>query len=295
MAAAPLLLAAASAAQSTDWPNFGNNPGNAKYSPLDQIDAGNFDPLEVAWTWESVDGQIPNLPEAIRLGSFKFKAVPVVIDGRMYVSTPLGQVAAIDATSGKPLWSYDPQSWEAGRPANEGFQHRGVAVWHRGTKQRVMMATHDRRLLSLDTMTGRPDPTFGKHGAVEMTKDLGRKILESRTTHSSPAAICRDTVIVGSIVSDGVTHQGGPPSFVRAYDAESGALAWVFHTIRSRERRAARPGRTSPGSTRVIPMCVVDDRCRRRARPRLSADQHTDQRPLRRPPTRRRAMVESCV
>ncbi len=116
MAAAPLLLAAASAAQSTDWPNFGNNPSNAKYSTLDQIDAHNFDRVEVVWTWESVDGQIPNLPEAIRLGSFK--AVPVVIDGRMYVSTSLGQVAAIDAVSGKPLWHYDPQSWEAGRPAN---------------------------------------------------------------------------------------------------------------------------------------------------------------------------------
>ncbi|MCY3969506.1 MAG: PQQ-binding-like beta-propeller repeat protein [Acidobacteria bacterium] len=207
--AAPLLLAAVATAADTDWPNYGNDAGNSKYSPLAQIDADNFDRVRVVWTWESVDTQIPNLPDSIRLRSFK--AIPVVIDGRMYVSTALGQVAAIDAASGKPLWSYDPQSWEAGRPANMGFHHRGVAIWHKGKKRRVMMATHDRRLLSLDASTGRPDAAFGNYGAVAMTRDLGRKVLESRTTHSSPPAICRDTVIVGSIVVDDHRRRGARP------------------------------------------------------------------------------------
>ena len=183
----------------------------------------------MVWTWESVDGQIPDLPESVRPGPLK--ATPVVIDGRMYVSTALGQVAAIDAVSGEPLWHYDPQSWEAGRPANMGFQHRGVALWRKAEKRRVLMATHDRRLLSLDAMTGKPDPDFGKYGAVAMTKDLGREILESRTTHSSPPAVCGNTVIVGSIVSDGAKHKEAPPGYVRAYNVESGDLAWVFHTI----------------------------------------------------------------
>ena len=110
--------AAVATAADTGWPSFGNDAGNSKYSPLAEIDADNFDRVRVVWTWESVDTQIPNLPDSIRPRSFK--AIPVVIDGRMYVSTPLGQVAAIDAASGKPLWSYDPQSWEAGRAGEHG-------------------------------------------------------------------------------------------------------------------------------------------------------------------------------
>ncbi len=226
--AATLLLAAASAGESVDWPRFGNDGGNSKYSPLDQIDADNFDQVEVVWTWESVDARLTKRLEAAQKGGVEaadredafaviaageaglptrvrpgpFKAVPVVIDGRMYVSTALGQVAAIDAVSGEPLWRHDPQSWEAGRPANMGFQHRGVAYWQRGGKKRVLMPTHDRRLVSLDATTGKPDPDFGRSGAVEMTRDLGREVTESRTTHSSPPSVCRDVVIVGSIVSD---------------------------------------------------------------------------------------------
>ena len=259
--AAPLLVAAVATAADTDWPHFGNDAGNSKYSPLAQIDADNFDRLEVVWAWESVDTEIPNLPDSIRPRSFK--AIPVVIDGRMYVSTPLGQVAAIDAASGKPLWSYDPQSWEAGRPANMGFQHRGVALWRKGEKQRVIMATHDRRLLSLDATTGRPDPAFGKRGALEMTPDLGREVLESRTTHSSPPAICRDTVIVGSIVGDIATHQEAPPGFVRAYDAETGALAWVFYTIPQQGEEGSETWENESwrysGNTNVWSMITVDE------------------------------------
>lgn len=255
--AATLLFAAVGAGESVDWPRFGNDGGNSKYSPLDQIDAGNFDQVEVVWTWESVDARLTERLEAARKGDVEaadredafavilageaglptrvrpgpFKAVPVVIDGRMYVSTALGQVAAIDAASGEPLWSYDPQSWEAGRPANMGFQHRGVAFWQRGGKKRVLMPTHDRRLLSLDAMTGKPDPDFGGYGAVDMTRDLGREVTESRTTHSSPPSVCRDVVIVGSIVSDAPTRKEAPPGHVRAYHVESGEVAWVFHTI----------------------------------------------------------------
>ncbi len=221
--------AVASAPPDADWPNFGNDRGNTKYSPLDQIDRDNFDTLEVAWTWTSVDEALENLPRGVRPGAFK--PIPVVIDGHMYVSTALGQVAAIDAKTGAPLWSYDPQSWEAGRPANLGFQHRGVAVWRRGEATRVLMPTHDRRLVSIDGATGKPDPTFGNGGAIAMTPDLGRKITESKTTHSSPPAICGDTVLVGSIVADLATHQEAPPGFVRAYDIPTGKLAWVFHTI----------------------------------------------------------------
>ena len=68
-------------------------------------------------------------------------------------------------------------------------------------------------------------------GDVEMTPHLGREVMESRTTHSSPPAVCGNTAIVGSIVADGVMHKESPPGFVRAYDIPTGDLAWAFHTI----------------------------------------------------------------
>ncbi|MEE2775757.1 MAG: PQQ-binding-like beta-propeller repeat protein [Acidobacteriota bacterium] len=226
-----MLVPAVLAQDNADWPRFGNDPGNSKYSPLDQIDATNFERVTVAWTWESVDSQMTedDLPRGVRAG--QFKAIPIVIGGRMFVPTALGQVAAVDAATGETLWSFDSKSYEAGRPANLGFQHRGVAHWQKGAQARVLMPLHDRRLLSLDAETGRPDPDFGEDGFVEMTKDLGREIREARTTHSSPPTVCLDTVIVGSIVSDLATHKEAPPGFVRAYSVVTGDLAWVFRTI----------------------------------------------------------------
>ncbi len=213
---------------SGDWPAFGGDPGNSKYSALDQIDRDNFKDVEVAWRWKSIAADT-EVPDNIRRG--QFKTIPLEVAGRVFVATSLSQVAAIDAGTGDTLWTYDPESWRAGRPANEGFQHRGVAYWTDGERERVLMPTHHRRLVSLDAATGEPDPDFGDGGAVEMTPPLGREVMESRTTHSSPPAVCGNTAIVGSIVADGVMDKESPPGFVRAYDIPTGDLAWVFHTI----------------------------------------------------------------
>ncbi|MDX1382961.1 MAG: PQQ-binding-like beta-propeller repeat protein, partial [Thermoanaerobaculia bacterium] len=258
--AAVLLAAVPAAAQNVDWPAFGNDPGNSKYSTLDQIGAANFADVRVAWTWESIDKDL-ELPSRVRPG--QFKPVPVVVDGRMYLPTSVGQVVALDAGSGELLWSFNPESWQAGRPANLGFQHRGLAVWSRSGRRRVLMPTHDRRLLSLDAETGQPDPEFGDGGFVEMTKDLGREVMESRTTHSSPPAVCRDRVIVGSIVSDMATHQEAPPGFVRAYHVPTGDLAWVFHTIPQQAEEGVETWENESwrysGNTNVWSMIAVDE------------------------------------
>jgi len=184
--------------------------------------------VEIAWRWRSIAADT-EVPESVRRG--QFKTIPLEVGGRVFVATSLSQVAAIDAGTGDTLWSHDPESWRAGRPANEGFQHRGVAYWTDGERERVLLPTHHRRLVSLNAATGEPDPDFGDGGAVEMTPHLGREVMESRTTHSSPPAVCGNTAIVGSIVADGVMHKESPPGFVRAYDIPTGDLAWVFHTI----------------------------------------------------------------
>ncbi len=267
-AAAALTLAAACTGQpvlartgaSGDWPAFGGDPGNSKYSTLDQIDRDNFQDVEIVWRWRSIAADT-EVPSTVRRG--EFKAIPLEVGGRIYVSTSLSQVAAIDAGNGETLWTYDPTSWRAGRPANLGFQHRGVAYWTDGERERVLIPTHDRRLVSLDAGTGKPDPAFGDGGAVEMTPHLGRMVMESRTTHSSPPAICGNTVIVGSIVSDGVTHKEAPPGFVRAYDIPTGELAWVFHTIPQEDEPGVETWEDESwrysGNTNVWSMIAVDE------------------------------------
>ncbi len=249
-----------------EWRSFGNDPAGSRYSPLTQIDASNFRELDVAWTWTSISTQVVKENSTIRAG--QFKAVPLMVDGLLYVATELSQVAAIDAGAGVTIWQYDPESWQAGRPANVGFQHRGVAYWEDGEDRRVFIATHDRKLVALDAMTGEPIGGFGVDGVVDLLPEggraqLGRKVNERLLTHSSPPGIAGDTVVVGSIVHDGAIRQEAPPGHVRGFDARTGDLKWVFHTI----PQEGEPGTETweneswrySGNTNVWSMFVADD------------------------------------
>ncbi len=245
---------------SDDWPTFGGDPGNSKYSTLDEIDRDNFQDVEIAWRWRSIAADT-EVPDNVRRG--QFKTIPIEVGGRVFVATSLSQVAAIDAGSSETIWTYDPESWRAGRPANLGFHHRGVAWWTDGERERILIPTHDRRLVSLDAATGEPDPDFGDGGAVEMTPHLGREVMERLTTHSSPPAVCGNTVIVGSIVADFATHKEAPPGFVRAYDIPTGELAWVFHTIPQNDELGVETWEDESwrysGNTNVWSMIAVDE------------------------------------
>ena len=134
MAVATLLPCAPGSAQGAEamveWPAFGADSANTKYSALHRIDRSNFQDLRVAWEWESPSTAVAEANRAVKPG--QFKPIPIMLDGVLYVATAIAQAAAIDAATGETLWTYDPESWRAGRPANIGFQHRGVAAW-RGT------------------------------------------------------------------------------------------------------------------------------------------------------------------
>lgn len=217
-----------------EWHHFGNDLAGSRYSPLDQIDRTNFERLEVAWRWTSISQEVAaNNPQ---VKPSQFKVVPLMIDGLLYVATEISQVAALDAATGEIVWQHDPLSWQAGRPANVGFQHRGVAYWADGDDRRIFITTHDRRLVALDAKTGEPVEGFGTHGAVDLLPaegedQFGRRINKRLLTHSSPPAIARDTVVVGSIVHDGAVRQSAPPGHVRGFDARTGRMKWIFHTI----------------------------------------------------------------
>ena len=213
-----------------EWRSFGGDPGNTKYSPLDQINRDNFQDLEIAFTWESISTKVTKESSSIR--AERFKAIPLMVDGLLYVSTAFSQVAAIDAGTGKTVWEYDPKSYERDFwPANLGWQHRGVAFWDDGADGRIIMATHDLRMMALNAKTGALYPEFGENGIVDLSTSLGKPVTGRIITHSSPVAICRDTIVVGHVVADGVVLKEGAPGHVRGFDARTGAFKWIFHTV----------------------------------------------------------------
>jgi quinoprotein glucose dehydrogenase len=212
-----------------EWPSYGGDTGSSKYSPLEQIQAGNVERLRIAWTWDSPDGPVVERNRGITPGAFK--ATPIMSDGVLYIRTSLSQVAAIDAATGRQLWVFDPESWKAGRPTNLGFNSRGVARWADDQEARIFVATGDAHLWALDAGTGKPISGFGEAGKIDLTEGMRRSVPRRSYQMMSPPLVIRDVVIVGSSISDGPRFQTAPPGDVRAFDVRTGELKWIFHTI----------------------------------------------------------------
>ena len=182
----------------------------------------------MAWRWESADER---LPDAYDVGHFT--ATLLMVGGKVYAATSHGQVAALDPVTGQELWVYDPKSYQIPKPNMQPLRTRGIEYWTDGEHERIFVATIGRQLVSIDVATGKPDPAFGDNGMVDLTGDLGP--LEGREmnniTHSAPPIVVRNSVIVGSKMFDYGLRNNSPPGHVRAYDARSGKLKWVFHTV----------------------------------------------------------------
>ena len=211
-----------------NWPHYGGDFGSTKYSALDQIDADNVGDLEVLWRWRSPDDA---LEARKKYRPFNLVATPIVIDGIAYISTSLSQVAAFDIQTGETLWVHNPESYTRGWGAHGRFQHRGVEYWTDGVAERIIIATNGRQLISLDAKTGKPDPDFGDGGWVDLRNDLGQELKSNNVSHNVPTLVIKDTIIVSSLVNDGVRMQRGEPGHIRAYDVRTGKFKWRFHTV----------------------------------------------------------------
>lgn len=223
-------LSSASFAADGDWPHYAADGASSKYSALDQINADNVNDLEEAWRWNAKEVLLQQGERAPR-NAGTFKTTPIVVNGVMYFSTHFSQIVAMNPGSGEVIWSYDPDSFKEGRPANSGFQHRGVEYWTDGTIERILIATGGRQLVSVDAKTGKPDPNFGVNGITDLTEGLGKEFNKRSLGYNAPPVVCRDTIILGSIISDSPSGKAMPPGSIRGFDVRTGKQKWIFHTI----------------------------------------------------------------
>ena len=224
-----------------EWPSYASDAGSTKYTSLSQISRRNFENLEIAWRWQSIDVDLDF--EALLgldadVGFGRLQATPLMIDGVLYMITALNQVVALTAVTGEMLWAYDPQVYMSGASNSPlGFHHRGVAWWSDGDDSRVLVTTNDGYIISLVAETGEVDTAFAG-GRIDMTGGIPRAerdVLDYTGAQPlggvSPPTVVGDVLIVQHITSNRPRFKERPPTWVRGYNIRTGELIWIFHTI----------------------------------------------------------------
>jgi len=202
----------ASAAKTHDWPIYGGTSQNNHFSPLTQINRSNVHQLTVAWTFDSEE-------------SGGLQTSPIVVGRVLYGITPTQKIFALDAATGKLLWKFDS--------GIKGTQpDRGLAYWSEGNSKnnnnaRILVGVMN-FVYALDAATGRPIPSFGTNGRIDLREDLGRDPAAQSIYMTSPAVIYKDLMIVGGREAETLPAS---PGDVRAYDVRAGKLRWSFHTL----------------------------------------------------------------
>ena len=232
VAVAPAAPATSTPSTAAEWTAYGGDALGARYSALDEIDRDNVGRLAVAWTYRTGEMQ----PERRTVANTSFEATPLVVDGTMFLSTPLGKVIALDPTTGAERWTWDAK---VDRGLDFGdFTNRGVSTWldslaAPGTpcRRRILLATIDARLVALDARTGAPCAGFGQGGTVDLRTGL-RNTPDWTEEYevTSPPAVIGDLVITGSAVADN-NRIDAASGEVRAWDVRTGQLRWTWDPV----------------------------------------------------------------
>ncbi len=216
--------------EASEWASYGGDPGGQRYAVLDEITPRNVGDLEPAWTFHT--GDVSDGGGAAAEGS-AFELTPILADGLLFGCSPFNRVFALDPATGELRWRFDPEIDLSARYANQ-LVCRGVAHWRDSLAApgspcatRVFTATNDARLIALDAATGRRCEAFGRGGEIQLQPDAGETVRKGEYQVTSPPALIRDRVVVGSAVSDN-QRTDAPSGVVRAFDARSGAELWAW-------------------------------------------------------------------
>src|SRR6202049_3295056 len=219
-----------SGAGNSEWRSYAGDLRNFHYAPLDQINAGNFNQLEIAWRFKT--DSLGNRPE------FKLETTPLMVNGVVYATAGSRRAAiALDAATGELLWVHGEHEGARGAAAPRQLSGRGLSYWSDGSDARILYVTPGYQLIALDAKSGQRVSSFGNNGAVDMKADEDQKIEPDLTTGEigwqSAPTVAGDLILIGSAFREGFT----PASYrnnkgsARAYDIRTGQKIWDFHTI----------------------------------------------------------------
>jgi glucose dehydrogenase len=230
-----------------EWPTYSGDIKGSRYSPLDQINASNFNKLEIAWHLKT-DNLGPR-PE------YKLEGTPLMVKGVVYLTGGTRRaVVALDAKTGEQKWIYSLDEGRRAEVAPRKLSGRGLAYWTDGKDdERILYFTIGYRLVELNARTGRPIAAFGKDGAIDLKEGVvfGKLVngkwqqvqvplVEGEIGDHSTPLVVNDTVIVQSAMAEGLRYEyaSNAKGLVRAYDVKTGKLLWRWNTM---------PGPGEPG------------------------------------------------
>ncbi|MGE0703149.1 MAG: pyrroloquinoline quinone-dependent dehydrogenase [Vicinamibacterales bacterium] len=222
--------APAAGGQTQEWPTYGADLASTRYSPLDQINATNFNDLEVAFRFKT-DALGPR-PE------FNLQATPLMVNGRLFLTAGTRRAAvALDARTGEMLWMHSINEGERGAEAPRQLSGRGLSYWSDGDEERILYVTPGYFLVALDAKTGVRISDFGRDGMVDLKQENDQQtdpITGDIGLHAAPVVV-GNTIIIGAAHTPGTapSSRRNDKGFIRGYDVHTGKRLWIFHTIPS--------------------------------------------------------------
>lgn len=219
-----ILISCQNRVKQEEWAVYGGGMDRQQYSVLDEIDTNNVKNLQVAWVYQTKDAG----------PSSQIQTNPLIVDGVLYGVSAKLKLFALDAASGTEKWVFDPSDSilmdNVGRTDYGLNVCRGLTLYRGDNNQRLLFYTAGPSLFCVDGETGKPVTTFGINGRISLHEGLdpNRELKDLRVTATSPGVIFRNTIIVGTSLSE---EEEAAPGHIRAFDVHTGELKWLFRTI----------------------------------------------------------------
>lgn len=200
------------------WAKTGGGSENLKYSAIQQIDTTNYAKLSVAWVYHTENN------DSTKFGPMECN--PIVVNGVMYGVSPKLKLFAVNAATGKEIWTFNPADSAANKTWHRTSvnMNRGVAYWENENDKRIIY-TVGPIVFCVNATTGKLVPSFGTDGGINLVNGLDRDPSKLFVAPTSPVMVYKNLFFVSGLVGEET------PGHIRAFDVKSGKQQWIFHTI----------------------------------------------------------------